>query len=450
MADEHESSSVDRRKFLKVVGVAGVGAAALTGCSTDKVEKLVPYLVQSEQQVPGVATWYASTCTECSAGCGLAVKTREARPIKLEGNADHPINAGTLCGRGQAGLQGLYNPDRLTGPMARNAAGGFDAISWDDAISRLASKVGSAQGKFAAINGYGPSTFSTLMAQWVAAAGGTMVQWEPFAREAERKANERTWGRSDLPTYDFANAKHIVSFGADFLETWGPVVEQQRGFAASHGFHDGTMSKHVFVGPRLSLTAANADEWLNVPVGSEALVALAMAQVVAARSGSALAGSLAAYAPEQVAKTTGLSAAQLTALGEAFAAAQPSLAVAGGIGAQHRGAIDLCHAVNLLNEAAGNIGKTVHFGAGPAAGSGYGEVLALFESMRSGQVQVALVHEANPLYALPQSGKFTEAFARVPYKVSTAAILDETAAACDLLLPNLHALERWDDDAIDR
>ncbi|MES2125059.1 MAG: 4Fe-4S dicluster domain-containing protein [Gemmatimonadota bacterium] len=444
MADDGEASGVDRRQFLKVVGVTGAGAAVLSGCSTDKVAKLVPYMVQSEQQVPGVPTWYASTCTECSAGCGLAVKTREARPIKLEGNPEHPINAGKLCSRGQAGLQGLYNPDRIAGPMARNAAGGFDTISWDDAIARLASKVGSAQGKFAVINGYGPSTFSSLLAQWVAAAGGKLVQWEPFAREAERKANEKTWGRSDLPSYDFAAAQHIVSFGADFLETWGPVVEQQRGFAASHGFHDGTMSRHVFVGPRLSLTAANADEWVNVPAGSEALVALAMAHYVATSRGSALAGALSAYAPEQVAKATGLSAAQLSAMGEAFAA-DTSLAVAGGIAAQHRGAIDLCHAVNLLNEAAGNIGKTVHFGAGPAAGDGYGEMLSLFDAMRTGGVDVVLVHEANPLYALPKSGKFAEALAKVSYKVSTAAILDETAAACDLLLPNLHALERWDD-----
>ena len=445
MADETETAGVDRRQFLKVLGVTGAGVAALSGCSTDKVEKLVPYLVQSEQQVPGVATWYASTCTECNAGCGLAVKTREARPIKLEGNAEHPINAGTLCSRGQAGLQGLYNPDRLAGPLARYAAGGFEPITCDDAIARLAARIGPAQGKVAAINGYGPSTFSTLMDQWIAAVGGTMVHWEAFAREAERKANEQTWGRSDLPVYQFAMARHIVSFGADFLETWGPVVEQQRGFAQSHGFHDGTMSKHVFVGPRMSLTAANADEWLNVPAGSEVLVALAMAQVVASKRGSALAGSLSAYAPERVAQATGLTAIQLTTLAEAFAAASPSLAVAGGVAAQHRGAVDLCHAVNLLNEVAGNVGKTVLFGAAPAAASGYGEVVALFESMRAGQVQLLLVHEANPLYALPQSGKFTEALAKVAFKVSTASVLDETAAACDLILPNLHALERWDD-----
>ena len=445
MADESATPRVDRRQFLKVLGVSGVGTAALAGCSTDHVSKLVPYLVQSEDQVPGIPTWYASTCAECSSGCGLYVKTREGRPVKLEGNPDHPTNAGTLCSRGQAGLQALYNPDRLKAPMARNAAGTFDEIKWDDAIARLAARLGPAAGKVAVLNGYGPSSFTTLLQDWTKALGGTHVTFEPFAREAERAANLKTWGRDDLPVYDFAAANHIVSFGADFLETWGPLVEQQRGFAASHGFHDGTMSRHVFVGPRLSLTAANADEWLNVPAGSEALVALALAHVVAEEKGHPLAKTLNAFMPESVAKDTGLSEAQLHELARAFIASGPSLAVAGGVPAQHRGAVELCHAVNLLNEVAGNVGRTVLFGAAPAATDGYARTRELFAAMGRGEVQVLLVHEANPLYTLPKSGAFAEAFGKVGFKVSTASVLDETAAACDLILPNLHSLERWDD-----
>ncbi len=304
MAGQSETQGVDRRQFLKVLGVTGAGAAVLTGCSTDRVAKLVPYMVQSEDQVPGIPTWYASTCAECSSGCGVYVKTREGRPIKLEGNPDHPVNAGALCSRGQAGLQALYNPDRLTGPMAKNAAGGWDAIKWDDAIARLAAKVGAAHGELAVINGYGASTFSTMLTKWTSALGGFITNFEPFSREAARLANPKTWGRTDLPLYDFSAAKYIVSFGADFLETWGSVVEQQRGYAASHGFNDGAMSRAVFVGPRMSLTAANADEWLNVPAGSEALVALAMAQVIANdKNGTRSQRSLAAYTPAVAART---------------------------------------------------------------------------------------------------------------------------------------------------
>ncbi|HEX7024764.1 MAG TPA: hypothetical protein VF187_08110, partial [Gemmatimonadales bacterium] len=117
-----DETQLSRRRFLTVLGVTGAGTAALGGCSTGRVEKLIPYLVQDENQVPGIPTWYASTCTECPAGCGIHVKTREARAIKLEGNPSHPINAGTLCHRGQAALQGLYNPGRTRSPMVRAGA----------------------------------------------------------------------------------------------------------------------------------------------------------------------------------------------------------------------------------------------------------------------------------------------------------------------------------------
>ena len=89
MADD-SPPTIDRRRFLTVLGVSGGGALALSGCSTDNVERLIPYLVQAEDQVPGVSTWYASSCTECPTGCGVHVRTREGRAVKLEGNPDHP------------------------------------------------------------------------------------------------------------------------------------------------------------------------------------------------------------------------------------------------------------------------------------------------------------------------------------------------------------------------
>src|SRR5580765_3136610 len=140
MSDERSDSTIDRRKFLTVLGATGGGALALSGCSTSRVEKLVPYLVQSEDQIPGVATWYASTCTECDAGCGLHVRTRVGRSVKLEGNPEQPFNQGKLCSRGQASLQGLYNPGRIKAPMLRGADGRFGEITWDEAIARLSAK----------------------------------------------------------------------------------------------------------------------------------------------------------------------------------------------------------------------------------------------------------------------------------------------------------------------
>src|SRR5918999_1379751 len=180
---EESPSTIDRRRFLTVLGTTGAGAVALSGCSTDKVERLIPYLVQAEDQVPGVATWYASSCTECPTGCGVHVRTREGRAVKLEGNPEHPVNQGKLCSRGQAGLQALYNPGRLKGPMARSANGQFQEITWDDAIARLADKLGPAGSKVAVISGAGRGTFSDLLGEWVGALGGQLGRYEAFASE---------------------------------------------------------------------------------------------------------------------------------------------------------------------------------------------------------------------------------------------------------------------------
>ena len=449
--DEMQDTGMDRRRFLTVLGVTGAGTAALSGCSTDRVQKLIPYLVQSEDQVPGIATFYSSTCTECATGCGLHVKTREGRAIKLEGNPVHPVNAGKLCARGQAGLQSLYNPNRVRGPKKRLADGGMSDLSWAEAVAEFAAKATAAGGKVAVISGAGRGTFSDLLAAWTAALGGKVVRYQPFDHEPMREANRQVFGVDGLPSHDFASARFIVSFGADFLETWLAPIENQRGFAASHGYRDGAMSRHVALAPRMSLTGMNADEWFAIVPGAEAAIALSMAQVILAERSSAppdalaLRGMLAAYAPEQVAQQSGLTVDQIKLLAREFVSAAPSLAVAGGIGSQHAGAAQVCAAVNILNYVAGNIGKTVRFGADLESGDGYAALAALQTQMEAGQIAVLVVHDANPVYTLPKSSGFAAALAKVPYKVSTALVLDETAALCDLLLPQSHSLERWDD-----
>ena len=110
------SHKITRRDLLKI-GAVGAASAVLAGCEKPRrwVE-LEPYVRPPEQQLAGVATWYASTCRQCPAGCGIVARIMNGRALKLEGNPEHPLNQGKLCARGQAGLQVLYNPDRLSGP----------------------------------------------------------------------------------------------------------------------------------------------------------------------------------------------------------------------------------------------------------------------------------------------------------------------------------------------
>lgn len=435
--------------------MAGGGSLAASACGAPSPEKLIPYLIPVEDQVPGVATWYATTCRECPAGCGLHARVREGRVVKLEGNPDHPINRGKLCARGQAALQGVYNPDRVRSPLARNAAGALEPISWQDALTRVGERLGAAPGaQVWFVTGNEAGTFDRLVTDWLATLGSSgRVVYEPFGYEALRQATRDVFGTEEFPRYDFGAARCILSFGADFLETWASPVEFTRGFVASHAFANGKMGMFVHIEPRLSLTAQNADEWIAPVPGTEGVLALALAHVIVRdRLGSPpsdvtrLRPMLQAYAPEAVAERCGVSAETIERLAREFTAG-PSVAVAGGMGAQHADAHASAAAVHLLNYVAGNVGRTVSFGTGPnpTGGSRYQRLVELKQAMDAGNVAVLFVHGANPAYASPSGLGFAAAMPKVPFKVSFSRFLDETAMQADVILPDHDPLEQWND-----
>ncbi len=439
----------NRRDFLKL---AGIGAAAtLSGCAQPPTDRLIPYLIAPDNILPGVATWYASTCRECPAGCGLLVKTREGRVIKVEGNPAHPVNQGALCGRGQATLQGLYNPDRIASPMARED-GAWKKITWEDALKRAAEKLGQAvrdHRGVAIITENATGSFEKLAGEWAGAAGGTHLVYEPFSYESLREANRRCFGLSAVPHFDFERAKMVVSFGADFLETFGSPVAQARGFAAMRARPESGF--FVAVEPRLSLTGANADQWVAVRPGGEIALALGMARVILTEGLGAgdksLGEAVAAYTPEAVEQQSDVPAELVQRLARRFAASRPSLAVAGGIASQSEQSVALIAAVNLLNQVAGNVGETVRFDRtlNFDAVAPFGEVQRLIQSMDAGQIDVLVVHGANPVYAAPAWSGFAAAMDKVQYRISLSGMMDETSDRCDLLLPSLHALESLGD-----
>src|SRR5713101_4250233 len=452
------SDGMNRRRFLKVHGVTGGGAAVLTGCGIgpEPTEKLIPYLIAPEDQIPGTPTWYSTTCRECAAGCGLHAKVREGRVIKLEGNPGSPINHGRLCARGQAALQGLYNPDRVAGPMIRDAQGRLEETTWDNAIALLAHKVAEAKEKgIVFVTGHETGSFGELVDEWLKPVGGRRVTYEPFAFEALREGNRRAFGTTAVPFYDFASAKYILSFGADFMETWLSPVGFQNGFSGAHGFEagrDSAMAKFVAVAPRMSLTGMSADEWIAALPGAEGVLALAMAHVIvsgklarraADAAGSRLANNLAAFAPENVARSTGVEAKVIERLAREFAASGAGLAVAGGMATHYPNGAEIVAAVNVLNYVAGNVGRTVKSGPDLAADAGsFRDVAALQADLAAGKVALLLVHGANPVHSL---GGFAQALGKVAFKISFSCFLDETAAAADLVLPDLHPLEQWND-----
>jgi molybdopterin-containing oxidoreductase family iron-sulfur binding subunit len=427
-----------RREFLKVLGVTGA-ATTLVGCYSDKIEKLIPYVTSPDNTVPGVSAYYATTCRECSAGCGLIVETRDGRAIKAEGNPDHPVNRGALCARGQAGLQGLYNPDRFRGPMMREG-GKLVAIPWDRGLQLLSQKIGEAKSKGQAagavfINQHEHGSFGAFLDQWLAGFGmPAHVSYDAEAPLSTIAANRASFNVA-WPKLDFSAAKLIVSFGADYLDGWGLSVTHQIDFADARAKLDGA-PRVVYVGARRSLTGLNSDTWIPARPGSERAIAEAL---LAAVSGKSAAGFGA------IAEQAGVPAATLDALAKALLSSKPSLVLAGGNGEE---ATATALAVNEINKALGNVVQTVRPAEASLAYEGLAAHAAVRDAadrMAAGKVGLAFFRGANPAYSMPGALKFADALQKVAFKVSFSSYPDETTALCDLILPDHHALESWGD-----
>ena len=462
--------AVGRRTFLKVLGSAG-SAIGLTACAVPP-ERIIPYVIPPENEVPGVATRYATVCRECPSGCGMVVRTREGRAVKVEGNPEHPVNRGSLCIRGQASLQGLYNPDRIQEPQERrvtNAASDQSVlapITWNNAQETLLNKILSLkqQGRSDRIALVTPSitgSLDRLFDSWAKTIGiHHHLRYEPFAYEAIRTANHLNFGQSVLPHYDFSKPRLLISFGADFLETWISNVGYARDFAQMKNARSNHQAKFVHIEPRLSMTAANADEWLSVEPESEILVALAMTHTILRKrifqditsvTADAIFEIVREYSPETVTNRTSIPARKIEELATLFSDPSmgpgTSLAIGGGTATSGNNATATQIALNLLNYVSGNIGRTVTFDhkSNETHANTYKDTLNLVEAMQARLIDLLILHDVNPLFTLPEATGFSAGLSKIPFVVSLSSFPDETTARSDLILPVHTPLESWGD-----
>ena len=455
---EETTEIPSRRDFLKLVGAGAAFAAA--GCARRPVEKILPYIKAPEEAIPGKAVWYASTCGECPAACGVLVKTREGRPIKLEGMKEHPLSRGGLCARGQASLLNLYDPDRLRGPVAvdRNT-GAANATTWGGLDARTANALREARGgggRVVLLTGTvtSPTTRALIDEFLKIFPGGAHVSYDAVSSDAIAKAQELCYGERLIPHYRLDRADLLVTLGADPLGTFLSPVEFARDFSSRRKPESGSMSKVVAIEPILTLTGTNADVRHRVRPEHLLCIALALAHELHVRipraplSGNAAVGAaLGGYPAETVERDAGLKPGTLAALAdELWANRGKSLVLAGPQAAPASQAVALQVAANLLNMALGNEGATVEMATPSLQAQGSEEaVLSLVEGMRAGEVQVLLIQGVNPAYTLPAALGFAELMKRVRFIVSFSDRVDETARHADFVAPDHHYLESWND-----
>src|SRR5688572_1248293 len=357
---------MDRRHFIKLTAITGT-SAALTACGNP--ENQVIRFIPEDDFVPGVATWKPSICPLCSAGCGVIARVMEGDAEvfrngqagvirmglakKLEGNPEDPISQGKLCARGQAAIQVTYHPDRLDKPRKRSGergSGQYADISWDEAIKELTGQLDALvaandQKSLALLTKPRHGRRLELIAQLLQRYGAPVpVTFELFSDEVLRRANAISFGSHQLPTYDLANARYVISFGADFLGTWNSTVAHSAAYGRMRQARSGQRAKFVHVDARMSQTAANADEFVACKPGTEGLLASAMARVLGFGG--------AENDPAKVAVATGLPAEKIERLAKEFAANTPAIAIIGGAPLAHTNGLFNAQAVNRLNRLA--------------------------------------------------------------------------------------------------
>ena len=333
---------------------------------------LPPYVVQPEDVTPGRSTYFATVCQQCEAGCGVVVRTFNGRAKKIEGNPIHPVSMGRLSALGQAGLQQLYNPDRIQEPLRLRGKRGsrdYEAISWDDAISTLAGKLKDAAGTPNSLALLTQPFFGSeghLIQLFMSALGSNrLLTFGRLGRQTALRAAQMSFGWNTMPHLDIENARYLISFGAELFGTWLSPVRYNIGFGAFRQGRPNIRGRYVHVEPRLSQTGANADEWVPVRPGTEGILALGMARamidqrlVQASTLPQPLQALINRYTLDQVASLTDVPADMITTLAFDFIANGPSIAVGGSSAAGHTNSLAALVAINALNYLAGSVGQT--------------------------------------------------------------------------------------------
>ena len=470
------SARLTRRQFLKL-GALSAGIVA-SGVAASR-SALAGDLIQGGQSVSRTTGHLrpalASSCALCGARCGILGFIEEGRLVKIEGNPRDPNSRGRLCARGHAGINRLYDPDRVLFPMerqGRRGEGKWKRISWEEAYQKLEERLTAVQGKDpeALALHSGAEGVPLLARRFLLAAGSHVLIDEVCLQDSARRDANRTVMGTDGEVVDVARTRFLVNFGGNPYEThpvYVPFVQR---------LVDARMAgaRLVTFDPRMSLTAGRSDEWFPVTPGSDGLVCMAMAHTIVQQglhdlqflssttdlSSDDLAAQLAPYTPEIAAAASGVPADDIRRLATEFARVRPAVAIYGGGVGRQAAAAEVARAVLLLNALVGSIGVPGAHNPQPAihlpepspepsqdtlsCSDATRFVEELLDGRRRPEVYITAL--ANPAFSWPDSDTFRHALedeSRIGYFVAIDTNLTETSSLADMVLPAATYLESW-------
>jgi MoCo/4Fe-4S cofactor protein with predicted Tat translocation signal len=423
------AGTTPRRDFLKALGF-GVGAVTLAACQKVPVHKSIPYLIKPEEVTPGIANYYTSTYD----GHAILVKTREGRPIKIEGNPNDLLARGGVSAQAQASVLDLYDANRLKGAMRDNSEYGWNDVDGFIKSELAAIKAGGKKIRIVSSTISSPSTLAVI-ADFITQFQNTKhINYDAVSYTGIIQANQNSFGKAVLPHYYFDKADVIVSFGADFLGTWISPVEFTRQYVQNRNnksLQSKKMSRHIQFETGMSLTGSNADVRMPVKPSDEGIALISLYNAI---SGTTLPGT------KKLSNTAADNAITLAAK-ELLAAKGKALVVAGS------NDVATQVLVNAINSLLGSYGTTIDLDSPSYQYAGNdAEFVEFINEMKRGEVDGVFFLNANPVYDYYNSKEVADALKKVRLKVSFSNYPDETASLCNVIAPNHYYLESWGDD----
>ncbi len=425
LLDGSVNGPASRRSFLKLAGFSAVLATVLNSCEKP-IHKAIPYLIKPEEITPGNSIYYASTFFDGEEYCSVLVKSRDGRPIKIEGNPLSTLTRGGTSARVQASVLDLYDNDRHHHPLIDGKE-----RTWEKADAEISKKLKDIKGKGGKIvlltsTVISPSAENIILEFQKAYPSALHITYDTASCSSMLLANERTFGVRALPSYAFDKAECIVSFDADFLGTWISPVEFTEQYASGRKLKDSkdTMNRHIQFEAGMSITGSNADERIPIKPSEEWPMLSALLRSITGEISPSV-----PYSEEMQ---------ELASELKNFRGR--SLVISGS------GDTSIQVLVNQINNALGNYGKTIDITRPVYVRKGVdSDMIALVENMNSGSIDALFIVNTNPAYHFPEAEKFVSGLKKTGLTVYLSSMADETSAICQYVCPSGHYLESWGD-----